>query len=123
MAYDQPAAYAVARKLLDGELKDNPNALYMIARDLTDPPGPKTKDRDLAMAICQRAVELSPNNPSHLATLAEAYAGKADYAKAIETMELALAKSGDLGLPEGSVTYLKKRLESFRNAAANAKSE
>ena len=41
--YDQPAAWRQARALLDGELKDNPGALYSIARDLTDPPGPRPR--------------------------------------------------------------------------------
>jgi len=115
MDYDQPAAYVVARNLLKGEFKDNPNALYSIGRDLTDPPGPKTKDWDLAMAIGLRIVELSSDNPSNIAILSEAYAGKANYAKAVETMELALSKAAaNEGFNAGSIKYLQGRLKKFK---------
>jgi thiol-disulfide isomerase/thioredoxin len=122
MAYDQPAAYRLVRELLAGELKNNANGLYMVARDLTDPPGPQIKDWEVAMAVCQRACELSRfSNPSHLGVLAEAYAGKADYAKAIETLTLALAKAEvDASFPEGSKKYLQRRLESFKKGASAA---
>lgn len=117
MEYDQPAAYIEVRKLLTGELKDNPNALYSIGRDLTDPPGPKVKNWDLAFDVCQRAATLSPENPSNLAILAEAYAGKHDYAKAVETMEQALAKAAtEDGYPAGSTNYLKARLKGFKQS-------
>jgi thiol-disulfide isomerase/thioredoxin len=121
MAYDQPAAYAQVRELLNGDLNNNANGLYQIARDLIDPPGPKIKDWDLAFDVSQRAVKLSPSNPSYLATLAEAYAGKADYAKAMETMDLALRKAADdKSFPEGSTKYLTSRLESFKKAQQKA---
>ena len=108
----------------NGELKDNPNGLYGIARDLTDPPGPKTKDWDLAFAVSQRACELSKfSNPSYLATLSEAYAGKGNYPKAIETMELALSKAAaDGSLPDGSKKYLQRRLQAIKAAQAKAAS-
>jgi len=124
MAYDQPAAYRQVRKMLDGELKNNPSGLYGIARDLTDPPGPKTKDWDLAFAVSQRACELSKfSNPSYLATLGEAYAGKGNYPKAIETMELALNKAAaDDSLPDGSQKYLQRRLQAIKAAQEKAAS-
>jgi len=118
--YDQPAAWRQARALLDGELKDNPGALYLIARDLTDPPGPKTKDWDLALAISKHLVAISKApNPSYYSTLAESYAGMGQFAKAIETEELAVATAtSDESYPEGSRKYLEGRLKSFKNAAA-----
>ncbi len=118
MGYDQPAAYRLMRELLNGQLKNNASTLYSVARELTDPPGPKTKDWDLAFAVSQRACELSRfTNPSHLSTLAEAYAGKGNYAKAVETEELALAKAAaDESFPEGSTKYLQRRLASFKAA-------
>jgi thiol-disulfide isomerase/thioredoxin len=117
LEYDESAAYRQARKLLEGESKDNAGALYGIARDLTDPPGRKTKDPELALAVTQRLCELShSSNPSHLSTLAEAYFGKGDFAKAIETEEKAIK----LGEPDasfaGSLKYLQRRLEVFKSA-------
>jgi thiol-disulfide isomerase/thioredoxin len=124
MGYDQPAAYRQVRKMLDGELKNNASGLYGIARDLTDPPGPKTKDWDLALAVSQRACDLSKfANPSYLATLSEAYAGKGNYPKAIETMELALSKAAaDNSLPESSKRYLQRRLQAIKAAQEKAAS-
>ena len=118
LAYDEPAAYCQARKLLEGDLKDNAGALYSIARDLTDPPGRKAKDWDLAFDVSQRACELSRfSNPSYLCTLSEAYAGKGNFAKAIETMELALNKAGaEESFPAASKKYLERRLQSFKTA-------
>jgi thiol-disulfide isomerase/thioredoxin len=117
LAHDEPAAYREARRLLTGELKDNAGSLYRIARDLTDPPGRKTKDWDLAYDVAHRACELSRfTNPSMLSTLAEAYAGKGDYAKAIETEEQALTLGRkDPGFAQ-SVKYLERRLQSFKAA-------
>jgi hypothetical protein len=124
MAYDQPAAYRLVRKMLDGKLKNNPNELYGIARDLTDPPGPKTKDWDLAFAVSQRACELSQfSNLSYLTVLSEAHAGKANYPKAIETMQTALDKAAaDDSLPDGSKKYLQRRLQAFKAAQQKAAS-
>jgi len=122
-AYDQPAAWQQARTLLEGDLKDNPNGLYQIARDLTDPPGPATKDYPLALAISQRMVALTTTpNSSYLSTLAESHAGLGDFSKAIETEELALKSTeGDSPTAAGSRKYLERRLEAFRKAAAKAK--
>jgi thiol-disulfide isomerase/thioredoxin len=116
LAYDEPAAYRQARKLLEGELRDNGTALYSIGRDLTDPPGRKTPDWDLALAIALRACELKGNaDPSALSVLAEAYHGKGDRAKAIEIAERAIkAAETTPELPEGSRKYIQARLEVYK---------
>ena len=124
LACDEPAAYAQARKLLEGEFKNNASGLYMIARDLTDPPGRKTKDANLALAVAQRACELRRyTDPSSLSTLAEAWFGKGDYAKAIETEEKAI----QLGQPDAgfasSLKYLQRRLEVFKAAQQKASAQ
>ena len=90
----------------------------MIGRDLTDPPGRKTPDWDLALAVTQRACELRKySDPSTLTALAETYHGKGDQSKAIETGELAVEKAdADSIFPAGSTKYLKRRLEVFKTA-------
>lgn len=116
LGYDEPAAYRTARLLLEGELKNNAGALYSVARDLTDPGSRKTRDWGLAVAVAGRACELSRSkNSSYLATLAEAYFGKGETAKAIETMEQSLKLAeADQGFPEGSKQYLQRRLERYK---------
>lgn len=116
LAGDEPAAYRQARQLLAGDFKDNAGALYQIARDLTDPPGRPQPDWDLALAVARRACELRQfADPSTLSTLAEAYHGMGDRARAIETAELAIRKAeADSNYPAGSTRYLKRRLEVFK---------
>jgi thiol-disulfide isomerase/thioredoxin len=121
LAYDEPAAYTQARKLLEGELKDNPGGLYSIARDLTDPPGRKTKDLDLAFDVSRRACELSQyTNPSYLSTLAESYFGKGEFAKAIETEEKAIRLGQEDTGFAASLKYLQRRLEAFKTGQKKA---
>ena len=115
-AYDEPAAWKLARTLLEGEFKDNASGLYGIGRDLTDPPGPKNPDWDLAVAVGLRANELGQSkNPSYLSVLAEAYAGKGDLAKAVETGDLAVKLARESpDYPKGSADYIARRIESFK---------
>jgi thiol-disulfide isomerase/thioredoxin len=122
LGYDEAAAYRQARLLLDGELKNNPSSLYGIARDLTDPPGRKSNDWDLAFDISRRLCELSHSkNPSHLSVLAESYFGKGNIAKAIETAELAVKQAeADPEYPDSSTKYLQRRLAKFKAAQSPA---
>jgi thiol-disulfide isomerase/thioredoxin len=118
LAYDEPAAYKQVRKLLEGEWNNNPGGLYSIGRDLTDPPGRKTPDWDLAVTVAERAAELkNHSDPNTLSVLAAAYFGKGETAKAVETGEQAVNKAeADTNYPEGSKTYIKRRVEHYKAA-------
>jgi tetratricopeptide (TPR) repeat protein len=122
LVYDEPAACVQARQLLNGPLKDNSGALYMMGRDLLDPPARQHTDWDVALAIARRAADLRKNeDPSTLSVLAQAYYRKGDFAKAIETGELAVKKAeADPSFPAGSRTYIKRSLESYRIAQSKA---
>lgn len=108
--FDEPAACRLARNLLEGECKDRASALYNMSRDMVEPPH-KQMDWEVAIAVATRADELRGHDGSSLAVLAHAYYRKGDFAKAIETAELALAKS-EGGLAE----FIKKRLAIYRAA-------
>ncbi len=117
-AYDQPAAWQLARKMLEGEFKNDSSGLYRIGRDLTDPPGPKTPDWDLAIAVGERACELTSNkNPSMLSVLAAAHAGKGNLAKAVEVGDLAVKQAKeDPNYLKSSSEYIENSVNGYRRA-------
>jgi thiol-disulfide isomerase/thioredoxin len=85
-------AYAYARKLAEGDFKDNAEALNGLAWSIVDDKATlKTPDYDTAVAIAQRAVEITKGaDPMILDTLGYAYFKKGDLDKAIETQEKAV---------------------------------
>lgn len=109
------AAYAYARELTTGLLKDNAQALNELAWMILDDPAVQSRNVDVAMAAALRADELTKSeDASILDTLAEAYFQKGDVAKAVETQEKAVARAGnDADLK----AMLEERLNKFREAA------
>lgn len=122
--FDEPAAYAQARKLMENECKDNPGALYMMARDINEMRQLKQPDRELAVTLAKRAVELRKNaDASTVCTLAEAYFLKGDLAKAVETSELAVQLADkDADLNETSRAFIKGKLNHYKAQQAKAAS-
>jgi hypothetical protein len=128
MDYDEPAAYRVARNLLEGaSLKNNESQLYIMSHRLVYPGLElKTPDWDLALALSTQLNKIAPDpNPAYLWTLAEANAGRHDYAKAVEIMQSLFpivdshpAIRGDRGFYEGR---LKAIQEAQKQAMGSAK--
>jgi thiol-disulfide isomerase/thioredoxin len=119
---DEAAAFIQARKLLDGQLKNNPTALYMMGRDLIETPL-KTHDWDLCIAVLQRSCELTKDtDPSSLSVLSHAHFGKGNLAQAVKTGELAVRLAdADSSYNEGSRTYIKMQLQRYKAAQEKAK--
>lgn len=116
LGYDEAAAYQQARKLLDGPLKDDANALYTIARDMNENKQLKHPDRDLAIAAAKRAAELRHNNDAATTfTLASAYFLKGDIDDAVTTGELAV-KQADANpkIEAASRKYVQTQLDVYK---------
>ncbi|MBN8459909.1 MAG: redoxin family protein [Verrucomicrobia bacterium] len=119
LSTDGAAACREARRLLEGPLKNNHNALYTMTRDLTEPAGLTNIDWEVPVALATRAVELSNGAPNTLFVLAHAYYRKGDFAKAVATAEQAVAKSAaDPDSDPQSIAFMKGMLEKYRAAAA-----
>jgi thiol-disulfide isomerase/thioredoxin len=115
LGFDEAAASRQARKLIEGELKDNATALYTLTRDMAEPVKYKSLDWDVAIAAGRRAVELNPNDPSPLSALAHAYYRKGDLVKAVETADLAVQKiGGKQDYPTGSADYIKRMAQRYK---------
>jgi thiol-disulfide isomerase/thioredoxin len=114
--YDEPAASRQARKLLDGEMKDNAGVLYMMTRDLTEPPH-KQVDWEVALAVAKRTAELRHHDADSLCVLAQAWYRKGDFAMAIKTQEQARELlDANPDSPASSKEYCQKRLAAYRAA-------
>jgi thiol-disulfide isomerase/thioredoxin len=119
LEYDEPAAYRVARKLLEGNtLKNNESGLYRMAHRLVFPTYKfKMRDWDLALAVTSRLNQIAPDpNPAYLWTLAEAKAGKQDYAGAIATMQSLFPVVDTHPATQGDRKFYEERLEAFQKA-------
>jgi len=95
-AKDYPRAYALAKQLSEGALKDDPRGLNEIAWTILDTEGVAKADRniELAMTIAARACELTKNEDGMiLDTLARAYFEQGNLDKAIELQITAVAKA------------------------------
>jgi thiol-disulfide isomerase/thioredoxin len=109
------AAYAYARDLTTGLLKDDAQALNELAWMILDDPAVKTRNVDVAMAAARRADELTKSeDASILDTLAEAYFQKGEFDKAVSTQERAVARAGH---DPDMKAMLEERLGKFREAA------
>ena len=88
---DYTKAYAYGRHLVNGAGKNDAFMLNSLAWSVADPESKfAKKDYDFAIAAAKRAVELTENrNASIMDTLAWAYYGKGNKAKAIETEKTA----------------------------------
>jgi len=115
---DEKAGCDYAKKLADGQFKDEPFDLIGIACFLVDKDNKvKSPNYDLALSIAGRALELSKGKDAYvLAQVSEIYEGKGDVAKAIEYQEKALkAAQVDKQVPPGAIDMLKSRLRELKN--------
>lgn len=118
---DEQKAYALARQLANGEYKNNPNALNMLAwsivEDNTERPL-KSPDYALAVEIAQRAVQLTQEkDPFILDTLAYALFKQGRVEEAIRYQEKAVALLKEQsGVPDEIRREIEERLEKFRKA-------
>ncbi|MCC6675994.1 MAG: redoxin family protein [Phycisphaerales bacterium] len=112
--YDK--AYELARKTLDGDLKDNPQVLNEIAWLIVDPTAKvEKKDLDLAMTAATRANELTKGKDAAiLDTLARVHFEKGDKAKALELQKKAVELA-----PEQLKSELEASLKEYEKAAGN----
>jgi thiol-disulfide isomerase/thioredoxin len=121
--YDEPAAYRAARKLLEDDMfRNHESRLYSMARRLVHPDLVlKNRDWDLALAVSSRLNQVSPDpNPAYLWTLAEAQAGKHDYAKAIAMMETLFPIVDSHPAIKGDRKFYEGRLKAFQDAQQKA---
>jgi thiol-disulfide isomerase/thioredoxin len=115
---DEKAGSDYAKKLADGQFKDEPYALIMLAYLLVDKENKvKSPDYDLALSIAGRALELSKEKDAYvLARVSEIYEGKGDFAKAVQYQEKALkAAEVDKQVPPEAIDMLKTRLRELKN--------
>jgi tetratricopeptide (TPR) repeat protein len=114
---DEKAAYALARKLAEGDYKDNPQALNAIAWPIVDDTSNlKSPDYDTAIAIAERAAELTKSEDGMiLDTLAYAHFKKGNIDKAIALQEKAVQLIEKMeNVPDDAKKEIKERLEMFK---------
>ncbi|MDX2175073.1 MAG: redoxin family protein [Candidatus Sumerlaeia bacterium] len=106
-------AMQLAKALFEGDAKDESGALNWIAWVIVDPESPITeKDYAFAVKVAERASELEKGKSAEiLDTLAHAYAGAGDLAKAVATQEQAVAAADD----EEMKKQLAESLEKFKS--------
>lgn len=119
LKFDEPAAYAFGRELLNGELKDQSGLLWLMARSLLDEtPGLKSPDYRLALDLSQRAADLTKHNDANILT-ALAYAhfklGNVDKAIEIQTKAIPIGDANP-DIPARNKELMRQRLEMFTKA-------
>jgi len=93
---DYPAAYGLAKKLFENELKNTPDALSQMAGKIVEAEGVFNRDLDLALRMALRADALtSSENVAVLEVLARAYFEKGQIDKAVETQTAAVGHGGN----------------------------
>lgn len=109
-------AYAFAKDVFAGPLKDSEQDLNTIAWTILTEPSIKNRDLDLALAMATRAVEITQGKDGPiLDTLARAYWEKGDDAKAVETATRAVAAAkADPRLPAAAVEEIVQALETYK---------
>jgi thiol-disulfide isomerase/thioredoxin len=115
---DYDAAYALAAKLAEKELKDSASALNEIAWGILDTAGVEKRDFDLALKLALRADELTKHeNAPILDTLARAHFEKGQFDKAVELQTRAVEKADNDELR----TQLSDTLTKYKAKAAEKK--
>jgi thiol-disulfide isomerase/thioredoxin len=118
---DPEAASQEARKLADGDLKDNPGMLAALARTLAAP-NPKSQSRDFetALYLAQRACELTKqDDPNSLAALADVQFAKGEVTQAIASQENAIKVARTKGEAyERLLGFYQSKLEQYQKAKA-----
>ena len=116
---DERGAYAYARKLHDGAMKDNAMALNAMAWEIADAKELKSPDYALALSLAMRASEITKNEePNILDTLALCYfkSGMKDKAVSTQTKAVELLKKG--GADADTIAEFEERLKSYQAGAA-----
>ena len=91
---DLDAAYALAARLTTTDLKDDAEALNQLSWTILDRPGLARRDLDVALAMAERAVEISKGEESAiLDTLARAHFDKGHVDEAITWQTKAVEKA------------------------------
>lgn len=115
---DFVAGYELAGKLLETDLKDEPQALNELAWLILKEESVAKRDFDVALKLAARAGEVTKYEESAiLDTLAAAHFAKKQLDKAIEYQTKAVAKSSDPKMTED----LKATLEKYKGAKEKAK--
>ena len=115
---DEPAAYKLARKMGENELKDDPFALNNIAWTIVEGKGLKNPDYAVACSLAQRAVEVSKSQD---AAIMDTYGfalfkcGKVDEAITVQEKAVALANA-DKNVPADMKKEITDRLADFKKA-------
>ena len=119
LAVDEPAAYVYARSLLDGELKGNDYALYLLAESITKMMDLEKPDRQLVIDLLTRSTELAlPTNATVREALAAAKFQAGDVPGAIAAAEQAMEAMKDPASKANaaSIARVQKVLEEYRAA-------
>jgi hypothetical protein len=115
-AGDADKTLAFARKLIEGEDRDNAQALNFVAWTIVDPDSgftPAKKLRELALDAAKKADELARGKDGAIAdTLARAYFLNDEVARALEHQERAVKLAE--GTPLANDKGLQQRLEQYR---------
>jgi thiol-disulfide isomerase/thioredoxin len=107
-AEDYDRAYAWAREIIDGPIKDDAVSLNSIAWTILDNENVKKRDLDLAMKVATRADEVSKGKDWQIVdTLARAYFEKGNIDKAIELETKAVGLTPDDMKPDIQTTLKK----------------
>lgn len=114
--YDEPAAYAYAKKMAAGCCKDDAVTLAMVAENIISNPELKTPNYDVALALAEQAAKASKDgHPYVMSVLASAHFKKGSVDKAIETQEkcLKLLETAQ-GMPEEYIKSMKDKLAEYK---------
>jgi hypothetical protein len=121
---DGKKACPLAKKL--GELgKDDPDLLNELSWTILDTEGLKNRDLDLALALAQRATELTQGQSGEiLDTLARAHYEKGDVDKAVELQTKAVEKlNGDNEITDDVKGEVQAALEKYKAKQEEKKNE
>lgn len=122
---DEPAAYALGRELLAGELKDAADELAQIGELISMTETLKTPDLALAASMGERASEVTQGkNPTILHRLASIYAKKGDYQKAIDSQKAAIARMKEqMGEEKAApmASFMQSRIDQWTTSLEAAK--
>jgi len=114
---DERAAYSYAKKLAEGDYKDNAMGLNQLAWSIVDDEmGLKDPDYDVALSIAQRAAELSKFEDAFiLDTLAYAHFKKGNIDEAIKYQEKAVVQMEKMqNVPAATQKEIRYRLKLFK---------
>lgn len=116
---DEPAAYAYARSLLEGELKDSDFGLYTLATSILAADKLAAPDNQLIIALAERSAQLAaPSNAAPHETLAQARARAGDFPGAVAAAEKALEamKQPGANASAAAIARIQKQLDDYRAA-------